>query len=190
MAQPAEIQQSIEFLSNNWEWAVGLTGTLALGMAFTFRQRKAIHERDQKFGIKNHGNKGSCQFPTPHECNGNDEKNIHHVLPQRYALRHGVDPDFPENGLDICTNAHIKGWKVNGKELDPIHPDTKRARLSFGRGDKDAFKKMEKERDEKIDEKVPYWNTTHDRAMQTLAVRNTQKAKRFGWMFPERGKKK
>ena len=57
--------------------------------SFSFKptQRKAIVERDQEVGIKLKGNKGGCQWPYPHDCNGDKRVNVHHSLPEMYQRR-------------------------------------------------------------------------------------------------------
>ena len=147
-------------------------GTLALGMAFTSRQRKAILNRDHNI----------CQFPSPHECCGSKDKpkekrilHVHHVLPQRYCQELNINPDYDENGITICKSSHTgpKG----------IHPDIARAHT------KEDFERVFKEREEKIKNKQPYRDTSHDRQLHALAVKNTQLAKLKGWFLPPKNNK-
>jgi hypothetical protein len=128
--------------------------------AFTPRQREAIRKRDHY----------KCQFPDKHDCGGRHE--VHHVLPQGYAKEVGVDPDYPENALTICKNAHEK-----------IHPDSGAARRSW-KPKSDVFVRVQEARKEKLAHREIYWNPTWDRQMTVVAVRNTQRARAEGWTFP------
>lgn len=142
-------------------------GLLAISMfgAFTKRQREAILKRDD----------GECQFPEKHEHKGGLQ--VHHIIPQRYAKEVGIeDPDYPENGITLCEEAHT------GK--NGIHPDISRAKKSYGKN-KNAYNEVFQERQEKLKNRQVYWNTTWDRLMSVIAVRNTQKKKKEGWQFPE-----
>lgn len=147
-------------------------GLLVLGLAFTKAQRTAIINRD----------KGVCQAPFKHVCRGNEEipeenrvLQVHHILPQRYCEVVGIEnPDFAENGLTLCKPAHVG---PNG-----IHPDIASARSQ------EDFKRIFVERNEKLKRREVYWDTSHDRQMHVLAVKNTQIALKGGWVFPERRK--
>jgi len=145
-------------------------GSSAL-LPFNDRQRRAIRERDDH----------RCQFP---ECPISPQCNprrleCHHIKPQGYLKRFGVDPDFPENALTICERAH-----------DAIHPDRVAAKERYRRGDKKAFQELHPERQRKLEEKKPYWQEKWDRAMGTIALKRTQQAKKNGWEFPEKGGEK
>lgn len=147
---------------------VGLFVIASLG-AFTRKQRDAIVERDD----------GKCQMPKKHRHKGGLQ--VHHIIPQRYAKEVGIeDPDYPENGLTVCEEAHVG---PNG-----IHPDIFRAKKNYGK-DKQSFSKVFKERGEKLKKKEIYWDDSHDRQMSVVAVRNTQKKKKLGWLFPEKKQK-
>ena len=128
---------------------------LATSYAFTLKQKRALDERD----------KGKCQAPFKHDCNEKVSRHRHHILPQGYCLRFGVEPDFATNGIVLCENAHIK----------VLHPDADKAKKDYVKGDKQSFSKLRKEREDKLAERVPYWNSGHDRALYTIAVRNSQK---------------
>lgn len=138
-----------------------------LKFSFTRLQRDAIKNRDEHH----------CQFPSKHNCNqGPDGKFlvVHHLLPQRYSQKFDIDPDFPENGLSICSNAH-----------DLIHPDMVAARENFSE-DKEVFDEVFEARRRMLDENKIYWVTTWDRAMYAIALRNTQKARLNGFEWPEK----
>lgn len=157
---------SKEHLSLPEKVAVNLLADALLVTAFAlnFQQRKAIRERD--------GNK--CQFPVPnHRCNGTKRLEVNHIIPQKYAKKMGIIPDFPENLLTLCQNAHT-GDPSNGHHVDPIHPDVRDARKKYG-FDKEAIAKAIKEQQEKLDERMIYWNPQYDRQMTVLAIRNSQK---------------
>lgn len=147
--------------------------------AFNLGQKKAIQERDKEHGIKLEGNKNNCQWPYKHNCSG--KIHIHHIRPQQYSYFLGVDPDFAENGISICDKVHIGDLGV--------HPDTAEAKRKFVKGDRDAFEKLQKERKEKLEERTIYWNPTHDRELDIIALRNTQKAEKKGWFWPKKKKK-
>jgi hypothetical protein len=137
-----------------------MTATL---MALNEKQRRAIRERDEH----------RCQFPAPHDCNEKEGLEVHHILGQRYLRRLKVDPDYPENTISVCKNAHRR----------VIHPDMEEARRRYGM-DKDAYKKAFTARNDKLNKRQVYWNDQEDRPMQVVATRNTQKAEERGWRFP------
>lgn len=125
---------------------------------------------------------GKCQAPFEHECNGaaRNKRHKHHILPQRYAKRFGINPDYPENVVSLCENAHVG----NGHETGPvIHPDMLQARQEYRSGNKNAYKEITELRSDLLDNKQVYWNTDFDRAMQALAVLNTQQ---FDEPWPEK----
>lgn len=134
--------------------------------AFTTEQRKAIKERD----------KNKCQFPAPHNCGGQLE--VHHILCQRYLTNLGVDPDFAENAITICRNAH----------QEKVHPDMKKARKEYRRN-KNSYREIFEQRDEMLRNREIYWNPQYDRQMQVVALRNTQRAKKEGWELPPKKEK-
>lgn len=136
--------------------------------AFSVPQKKAILERDDH----------KCQSPIKHDCNPDDGLEIDHILPQRYLYNLSVDPDFPENGLTKCKNAH-----------DIKHPDRVPARRQYHRKKEegvDVFKELEVIRANKLRLRQIYWNDKFDRQDQVVAIRNTQRAKKKGWVFPEK----
>jgi hypothetical protein len=149
---------------------IGTETLLASSWVFSLKQKDALRERD--------GNK--CQAPFRHNCNWKKASHAHHLLPQGYCEKFGIDPDFSTNGIYICENAH----------LAVIHPDAKEAKIAYAQGDKEAFDKMKKVRHDKLEERVPYWNTEQDRALYAIAVRNTQRAERKGWRWPLNGRQK
>jgi len=134
--------------------------------AFSQKQRRAL--RDDRDGHM-------CQAVQiiPHKCKPKD-LHVHHIIPQRYSQELGIDPDFPENALTICSNAH--------KE---IHPDMKKAGVIY-HSDNHSFHRMFQEREEKLKNKTIYWRDTWDRQLHTKAVLRTQKSIKKGWVFPEK----
>lgn len=147
----------------------------------------AIVNRDAEFGTKIKGNKGGCQYPLPHKCDGDKGVQVHHVRPVGYCDKLDVDPNYAYNGLSICKIAHVSE--------DGVHPDTaealKKYRGNGVKGDRDAFKRMSDVRKEKLAERVIYWDPKADRPMDMLAIRNTQKAENSGkWHWPFSNRKK
>jgi hypothetical protein len=145
-----------------------LLGLLPLtGFAFNYAQRKWIREERDK---------GKCQAPFPHRCNEKEKQcQVHHILPQGYCLRVDIeDPDFPENAITLCQNAH-----------DKIHPDVPSARHNYSQ-DKGSFGKLKEDRSKKLDNREVYWNTEHDRQMQVIAIRNTEESKKKNLQFPKK----
>lgn len=151
---------------------ISTIGTLGFLMAFTAKQRAAIVERDG----------GKCRATTTHSCNEENGLEVDHIIPQRYAKEVGIDPDFPENALSKCKNAH-----------DIKHPDRIEARKRyhlFKKQGKDSFKLLGLERSQKLKEKVIYWNAANDRTDSVMAIKLTQQARKSGWEFPEKRKTK
>lgn len=145
-------------------------GTLGFLMAFTAKQRAAIIERDG----------GKCRATAQHTCNEEHGLEVDHIIPQRYASEVGIDPDYPENALSKCKNAH-----------DIKHPDRIEARRKYhilkAQG-VDSFKVLGEERRKKLNERVIYWNPANDRTDSVMAVKLTQQARKTGWVFPEKPK--
>lgn len=140
-------------------------------------QREAIKERDgqrcQGCGITK-----ICNRSEP-ECNP-EKLQVHHILPQGYAKKFDIDPDYPENLITVCTTLHT------GHPTQSIHPDTFQAKMTYQGQHKDAFKEMKEKREEMLAQRQVYWNTAYDRPLQALAVKNTQQALGKGWEFPFR----
>lgn len=150
---------------------VGLL-VLASLSAFTKKQRDSIvFDRDE----------GKCQHPDKHHnCRGG--LHCHHIIPQRYAEKIGIeDADYAENGLTICEESH------NGP--DGVHPDMHKARRTYD-GTGKSYERAFEERDRKLERGEIYWDDTYDRQFHAQAVKRTQKAKKRGWVFPTRRKKK
>lgn len=143
-------------------------GTLGFLMAFTQKQRMAIVMRD--------GNK--CRATAKHQCNEEKGLEVDHIIPQRYAAEVGIDPDFPENALSKCKNAH------NIKHPDRI--ETLKKYHTLKDQGINAFAVLGEERKKKLKEKLIYWNSTNDRTDSVMAIRLTQNARKAGWVFPER----
>lgn len=126
--------------------------------AFSRQQKQLIKERDHF----------QCQYP-PHlnghhaECRQDKGLVVHHIKPQAYLKEFGVDPDFIENGISICKVAH-----------DEIHPDIAKARNDY-RPKGDSFVKAAESVRQHLANREPFWNTIYDRAMEVIALRNTQR---------------
>jgi hypothetical protein len=144
-------------------------GILAIGwmLAFSKKQRDWIKERDGD----------TCVAPFKHNCDPSHQE-VHHILPQRYLTQMGVDPDYPENGIDLCKNAH-----------NVVHPDRVEALRNYHEEKKkggNSFNDMFQERQEKLKNREIYWNDEHDRPMQVVATRNTQRFNLLGKLFPKK----
>lgn len=149
-----------------------IIGTLYFLMAFTKSQREAIIQRDE----------GKCQFPEKHDCDP-EHLQVHHLVPQRYCNEVGIEnPDFSLNGLSVCKNAHIGELRPG---VPGLHPDVIETKKKY-KQDKNAFKEMFDERAKKLQKREPYWNTTWDRILHVITIRNHQRAEKNGWVFPER----
>ena len=153
-------------------------GFEASSWAFSVNQRRWLAKRDERFGVKS--NKGTCQAPVPnHKCNGDRKVEEHHIIPQGYSAKVGVNPDVPTNGLTVCENFHRKNKDV------VIHPDAEEALAEYRKGDKQSFEKLRVTREAKMEERVIYWNPDYDRGMTVIALRNTQRAEKAGFSpFP------
>jgi hypothetical protein len=152
---------------------LGLLAIASMG-AFTKKQRDSIvFDRDN----------GKCQHPDKHHnCKGG--LHCHHVIPQRYGKHIGLDDeiiDHPDNALTICEESHVG---ANG-----IHPDMWQAKREYN-GTSSSFDKAFQERQRKLDNKEIYWDDQYDRQMNVSAKKRTQEAKKKGWVFPSRRKKK
>lgn len=130
----------------------------AIGMAFSQRQRQNIIERD--------GNK--CQFPERHRCNGNQQLQVHHVIPQRYAkdVLH-IDPDYEDNGITLCEYSH----------QNLVHPDMSKARKEYGKN-KNSYKDTFEARQEQLRNRQIYWNDKWDRLFNSIVQKNKQRQAR------------
>ena len=125
-------------------------GLIAVAMCFSIKQRQAIRRRDGQ----------ECQMDCEKArfCNPQAPLEVHHIQPQAYARRFGVDPDFSENGISLCRDFHQK--EIHNMKV----PEAQKA----------------------LRERRVYWNPEHDRMFHAIAVRNTQRMKRKGWIFPSR----
>lgn len=149
-------------------------GAVALGLgAFNKAQRQWILDRD--------GNK--CKAPFKHTEDTEHPLEVHHVLPQRYGKVVGLEEetlDVPQNAVTLCRAGH-----------DVIHPDRVSARQTYHQAKQngqDTFKELMSKRGKKLEQKQVYWNTEHDRAMQVVALRQTQKVDAS--TFPKKKPKK
>lgn len=130
-------------------------------LAFTTRQKQWIRERDNN----------RCQAFWKHKCGGGLQ--VHHIIPQRYAKRMGIeDPDYAENGITLCANAHCGNPNDSN---DCIHPDMVQAKRDYRKGNKQSYDQTFNGREHYLDNRQPYWNTKFDRKLHVIAVRNTQK---------------
>lgn len=154
------------------------------GPKYSQAMREAILERD------NYECQGcrifeGCDRREPHRIPARiDEREarggilqVHHILPQSFSDRPaiGINPNFPENMLTLCKPAHIGETGV--------HPDTYEAMLQYRQGNKQAYKEMSQARSALLDQRQIYWDDSHDRQLQVMAIRNTQRAKRDGWVW-------
>lgn len=147
---------------------IGLAA-VATQFAFTRKQRQAIIERDQN----------KCQATVPHQHSPNKYSlEVDHVIPQRYAEKLGIDPDFPENALTKCRNAH-----------DLKHKDRIQAREDWKTSHNGSFAHMSEKRNELLKHGEIYWDDSADRTDMTRAVQLTQKAEKKGWIFPPKRKR-
>lgn len=170
-----ELAQLPEWLIQNGE-LVTLSGLLLIG-ALTQKQRIAI--RDDR-------DKGRCQAPFRHRCNGwgiNKELNVHHSPPQRWArlvLHQEEGSDFPEQMdhqshlITVCTHAH-----------DMIHPDNLELRAHYrDKQENPVFKR----RDELVSRGIPHWYTGFDDLIQKkIDQLNKRWEDRGGKMPPRNG---
>src|SRR3990167_5525194 len=111
------LERATSFVFENWQLVLA---SVVIG-AFTVKQRLAIKNRDEE----------RCQVEDiiPHQHRGRIE--VHHITPQAYHYANDSDPDYSENAIALCQEAHQR-----------VHPDLKRALDNYRRGDKDSFKKM------------------------------------------------
>lgn len=155
-----------------WGGAALVVYAIAL-LSFNEQQKKWIDERD----------KGQCQGNAAglkHRCKGRLER--HHIIPQGYAKRIGLDPDFGENGILLCQAAHRL-----------IHPDLDETLRNYHQNKKDGingFDKLREQRNALLDEREIYWNSKWDRQLIAYATRATQKMRRRGKPFPLNRKQK
>lgn len=136
----------------------------------------ALNKKQRDWVLDRDGHR--CQATCRHRCNPKDGLEVDHIMPQRYAYELGIDPDFSENVLSKCKNAHnIK------------HPDRIGALRNYGeakRNGGNSFQDMFNERNEKLAHRQIYWNDENDRTDLARAVQLTQKAARGGFHFPEK----
>ncbi len=160
------------------KFLVGVFADALLVTAFSlnFKQRLAIRNTDKEVGHK--GNKGGCQFPMKHNCNGDKGLQVNHIFPRKYLLGMGVEnPDNkPEILLALCTNSHIGDPSLGKVKIDPVHPDIRDARKNYGK-DKNGISKAIEVQKEKQDERVVWWNDSNrlDQKQIVQAIKNTEK---------------
>jgi hypothetical protein len=159
--------------------ALAPLGLGILGLAYSDKQKKWFHERDDE----------RCQLEkakVPHECNGSvklpvekRKNHVHHIIPQRYAEEVGIkNPDTDLNGILICKNIHV------GDDPNVIHPDIAKAKT------KADFTQVFEERQKKLKKRQRYWNDMFDSLLHIISMKNTQKAEEKGLKFPKKKKQK
>lgn len=139
-------------------------------MALNQAQKRAIDVRDGQHCLARLAH-------IPHTCDEPQGIERHHILPQRYALTVGFDPDVPENVASLCKTFH----------REYIHPDVKEA-LGHYQEDKakgiDTFHQLFEGRQEKLENREIYWNPEFDRQLQAQVQKQNTKARKEGWRFP------
>ena len=109
--------------------------------------------------------------------NGNGGRvQIHHIIPQMYGERLGIEVNYPSNMIALCKFAHV------GHD-DAVHPDMNRAGIEYNEGNKNAYKEAIGKHEELLDRREIYWNDRHDRKLSVQAVRNTQRRIKEGWRW-------
>jgi hypothetical protein len=127
----------------------------------------ALTQKQREWVLKRDGHK--CQATCRHNCNQRQGLEVDHLMPQRYAFDLGIDPDFPENTLSKCKNAHNIKHPDRIATLHNYH-DLK----SQGRN---AFQELGQQRDELLQQHKIYWNDANDRTDSVRAVQLTQRFK-------------
>ena len=101
---------------------------------------------------------------------------VHHILPQSYAEHLNFNPNYPENLITLCRDAH------RGHESS-VHPDMYQAGIDYNQGNKDAYKEASRLHKVKLRAREIFWNDSKDRQMTVQATRNTQNRRREGWRW-------
>lgn len=178
-----------EFIIHNKEFVIGC-GVIALGMAFTKRQRDWILKRDNDTSQMRHYSEEKgwhCKNPsTCKGCGGEGcPREVHHINPQGNGGK-----DNPKNGIVLFRCEHVgkdgKGKLVNTEEEFVVHPDNMKALDEYRRGNKDAYKQLLDERAEKTKRGEKYWSTDHDEEMKQTAEERTNNEIMKGRKFPKK----
>lgn len=137
------------------------------------KQRSAILKRDG----------GKCQATVPHHHSPDRYPlEVDHIIPQRYGSKLGLEEetlDQPNNLITKCRNAH-----------DLKHKDRIEARDKYRETHNGSFVEMFNKRGELLEHGEIYWDASYDRTDAVRALQLTQKAKKSGWEFPEKRKRK
>lgn len=173
----AEIQPTLEFLSNNWELLSGLLIIGAIGL--TFKQREQIRLRDEN----------RCQSKDKRiKCGGRLE--IDHIIAKEFAEtalgmeahNHGhLGYNDPPNLLTKCENHH-RGHP------NSHHPDVHIAKYKYQAGDHEAIGEAIQQHHEMAQEGKIYWNNENDRqdritAIERSAAMDKKSGGRSKWWF-------
>lgn len=161
-------------------------------MSLTERMRSWIIKRDDNQSQLRHytEKKGfkTKDVETCKDCDGEGcGLQVHHIDPRR----NGGD-DVPDNLITVLQCEH-NGKKKKGKLADVrkefvIHEDMVEVFEEYRKGDKQAFNKMGKKRQEKLERGEVYWNTDHDDEMLETAKERTDNVTALGWIWPKRKK--
>lgn len=139
----------------------------AIEFALNTKQREWVKKRDGQ----------RCQATVKHKCNQEDGIEVDHIMPQRYAYNLGIDPDFPENCLSKCKNAHnIK------------HPDRIAALQTYHQAKSigiNTFEELSQARNSLLENRQIYWNDANDRTDAVRAIQLTQRFKAKGEVWPQ-----
>lgn len=149
---------------------------------FTEKQRKWFLGRD--------GNRCMFRWKGANgqwvRCKHTDHLQIHHIVPRGWA-RENLGLDFevnsPYNGITLCRLHHV-GWLMGANFADCVHTDNEIARLSFGKGNKQAYHEMHNTRVSLCKTGTPYWNTKFDWMFAGMAKKQTNA---FNKPYPENG---
>lgn len=161
-------------------------------MSLTERMRNWILKRDNNTSQMRHYTEASGFKPKNVKkckgCNGEGcPLQVHHITTQRNG---GMDN--PNNLITIYECEH-NGRKKDGTLADPdkefmVHPDMPEVFKNYRSGDKKAFQKMQKKRNEQIESGEIYWNTDHDEEMLETAKERTNNVIALGWIWPKKKK--
>lgn len=134
-------------------------------MPFTPHERLAIRERDnnecQGCGIWAH-----CNRDEPERNHKRLE--VHHIMPQGYSKKFGINPDTSTNAITLCKEMHTG-------HVDSIHPDTYQAKMTYRSNPKSYFDTTQARR-EQLSRREIYWNDQYDRPLKARAVINHQRS--------------
>lgn len=163
-------------------------------MSLTERMRNWIIKRDNhQSQLRHYTEQGGFKPKNVELCEGCDGTGcglqVHHIDPRRNG-----GGDVPDNLITVLQCEH-NGRKKKGKLADPkkefvIHPDMVEVFQEYRKGDKQAFNKMGKKRQEKLDQGETYWNTDHDAEMLQTAKERTDNVTVLGWIWPRHQKRK